>query len=191
MKFFVNLASFSWVVFLYLLQNRIFLFESLDLNGVFKLEGWPVLSQDIVNTAFYLLVCIALGCIGLFWLRRVVDKKTTDNLQVEKIYPVYTEYMPIYLAICVIAFELNSVIEPSTENLFTTLVISLFIFIVFYISNIAYLNPVWYVLGKRVYKVEREKGNYIVIMDKSENYKSIDKIDSIVKVDEYVFMKIK
>jgi fatty-acid desaturase len=115
------------------------------------------------------------------------NKKTSDNLEVEKIYPVYTEYMPIYLAIAVIAFELNNFIDIS--NSFTIVILFIAVFIIFSISNIGYLNPIWYFLGYRIYKIENTKANYIFIALKKDDYKSKDNIDDIIKIDEFVFIK--
>ena len=97
--------------------------------------------------------------------------------------------MPIYLAIIVIAFELNNFVD--IQNPFTVYLLFILIFILFYISNIEYLNPVWYFLGYRVYKIENKKANYILIAYKKRNYKGIDAIKKIKKIDEFTFINVK
>ena len=43
-------------------------------------------------------------------------------------------------------------------------------------NNIGYLNPFLYAVGKRIYKVESNEGNFIIIIDKSEQVKKKLKI---------------
>lgn len=172
-KFIMNIASFSWIVVLYLIQNEIFIISDC-VNGRY------------LSSIIYILTSFSLSYLSLLVLK-ILNTKIDDDLIIEKIYPVYSEYMPVYLAICVVAFELNSYVE--VENSFTVLLISAFVFILFYISNISYLNPLWYLLGKRIYKIENEEGNYIVMMNKTEHSKNIKIIKNIVKIDEYHFIK--
>ncbi len=178
MKFTLSIASFSWVVFLYLIHNRINIVDIEYLSNYI----------NSVNVIFYIFICFLLGLLSLFILDKSAIKSNKDNLKILKIYPVYTDYMPIYLAICVIAFELN---EISNDNFYAVLMIAFFIFVVFHISNVFYLNPTWYIFGKRIFKIENEKGNYIVIMSKNDNYKALANIKGIKKIDEYVFYKSK
>ncbi|OIR25600.1 hypothetical protein [Bathymodiolus thermophilus thioautotrophic gill symbiont] len=178
MKFALSMASFSWVIFLYLIHNEI---------NVIHIE---YLSDyiGIVNIFIFILICIVSGYLSLIFINKNALKSTKDELKISKIYPVYTDYMPIYLAICVIAFELNKI---TANNFVTILIITSFVFMVFHISNVFYLNPVWYVCGKRILKVENEKGNYIVIASKSDDYKAMVNIKKLKKIDEYVFYKTK
>jgi len=180
MKFIFSIASFSWVIFLYLIHNGINIvnFEYLS----------DFINIDFINIVVYIVICFVLGYSSLFFVRKSALKSTKDKLKVSKIYPVYTDYMPIYLAICVIAFELNKI---SVANYGTIFTITFFIFVVFHISNVFYLNPAWYILGKRIFKVENEKGNYIVIVSKNNNCKALTDIENLKKIDEYVFYKSK
>jgi hypothetical protein len=141
-----------------------------------------------MNIVVYISICFGLGILSLIIVNKSASQSTKDRLKILKIYPVYTDYMPIYLAICVIAFELNKI---NSTNLYTILIITFFVFIVFHISNVFYLNPIWYIFGKRIFKVENEKGNYIVIVSKNDNYKALSNIENIKKIDEYVFYKPK
>ncbi|CAC9958502.1 hypothetical protein [uncultured Gammaproteobacteria bacterium] len=178
MKFILSAASFSWVIFLYLIHNKINIIQVEYLSNYI----------DFINVVFYIFICFVLGCLSLISVNKSAFKSTKDALKVSKIYPIYTDYMPIYLAICVIAFELN---EISGDNFGTIFIITFFIFVIFHISNVFYLNPAWYILGKRIFKVENEKGNYIVIVSKNDNCKALTNIENIKKIDEYVFYKSK
>lgn len=64
-------------------------------------------------------------------------------------------------------------------------------FFIFYINNIGYLNPYFYIIQKRVYKVKKGNGNYIIIANKNEQMKNISEINNLVKIDENVFYCMK
>ncbi len=177
-KLFLSISSFSWVIYLYLLQKNIWLFDFSN----------KYLSKDIFNIAVYGIICMVIGILSVRITIWSTKKQSDNNLTINKIHPIYSEYMPIYLTICVIVLGLNDIVSKP-DSFTSTICISVFIFLAFYISNIAYLNPVWYLYGKRVYKVENSKGNYILILNKKDNYKSISNIENIAKVSEYVFMK--
>lgn len=176
MKLLVNISSFYWIIFFYYLHNELFILNSCE--------------QDrYMSTILYLLFGFILSYSSLKYMIYTSYKQSSDNLNIEKIHPVYTEYMPIYLAIAVIAFELNNVVDIS--NSFTVIILFFSIFILFSISNIGYLNPVWFFLGYRIYKIENTKANYIFISHKNKDNKSITKLDGLKKVDEFVFIKRK
>lgn len=176
MKLLVNLSSFYWILFFYFIHNEYFLLPSAD-------------NDKYLSVLIYLTIGFIFGWVSLKFTLSKIYKQTSDDLKVEKIFPIYTEYMPIYLAIIVIAFELNNFVE--IENQFTVPVIFLSIYILFHISNIGYLNPVWYLLGYRIFKVENTKANYIFIAYKNKDYKSKTNIDDIRKIDEFTFIKRK
>lgn len=175
-KLLANISSFYWILCFYFLHNQYFILDS-EINGRY------------ISVIFYLFVGLFLGWYSLKYMVEKSYEKTKDDLSIEKIYPIYTEYMPIYLAIIVIAFELNNFTDIQSQ--FTIPLIFFLIYILFHISHIGYLNPVWYFLGYRVYKVENEKANYIFIAHKNINYKSNVEIDDIRKVDEFTFIKKK
>jgi hypothetical protein len=175
MKLLMNIASFYWIIVFYLIHNKI------------------MLDAYYADRVLSILVLIVIGVI-LGWLSLKVAIKQSENdtnnsLKIKKIYPIYTESMPVFLAIIVIAFELNNFVEIQD----ITTVSSLFfgIFLLFSMSNIGYLNPVWYFLGYRIFKVDNDKAIYILIAHNNKDYKSIEKIDDIKKVDEFVFIKRK
>jgi len=176
MKLLINISSFYWILFVYFIHNEIFILDSCTYDRY-------------ASSVFYLLIGLLLGYWSLKHMIKKSSKKSSDNLTVEKIYPVYTEYMPIYLAVAVIAFELNNFVDIT--NNFTVIILFVSVFILFSISNIGYLNPVWYLLGYRIFKIENTKANYILIAHKNDDYKSIDNIDNLKRVDEFVFLKTK
>jgi len=175
-KLIINLSSFYWILFFYFIQNEIFILDSCTIDRY-------------ISTLFYLLIGFLVGYWSLNKMIKKASDISVDNLNVEKIYPVYTEYMPIFLAIVVIAFELNNFVDMI--NSFTVAVLLLSVFILFSISNIGYLNPVWYFFGYRIFKIENTKANYILIAYKNDDYKSINNIDNLKRVDEFVFLKTK
>lgn len=175
MKLLMNIASFYWIICFYLIHNKI------------------ILDAYYVDRLVSIFILVAIGIILGWRSLKVAIKKSsndTDNsLKIKKIYPIYTELMPVFLAIIVIAFELNNFVE--IDDFTTVLSIFFGIFLLFSISNIGYLNPVWFLLGYRIYKVDNDKAIYILIAHKSKNYKSVDSIENIKKIDEFVFIKRK
>jgi hypothetical protein len=146
-----------------------------------------VLENKYLAVVIYIIFGFIISAYSLYKLILVTYEKESVRLKIEKINPAYTEYMPIFLAIAVIAFELNSF---GTDN-FSIMIISIFIYLLFYMSNIAYINPAWFLFGYRVYKIEKDSADYVLIMHKNENYKSIKNVKNIYKVDEYTFIKRK
>ena len=106
-----------------------------------------------------------------------------------KIFPIYREYMPIYLAIIVIALSIKNFID--VDSIFPIYLIFLLIYILFHMSNIGYLNPIWYLFGYRIYKIENEKATYVFIAHKCVDYKSAQTINDIRKIDEFTFIRRK
>ncbi|RXJ64603.1 hypothetical protein [Halarcobacter anaerophilus] len=143
----------------------------------------------ILSIFILLLIGVILGWGSLKVIINHTDSDTENSLKVKKIYPIYTELMPVFLSIIVIAFSLNNFIE--IDDLTTVSSLFFGIFLLFSISNIGYLNPIWFLLGYRIYKVDNDKAIYTLIAHKNKNYKSIDKIGNVKKVDEFVFIKRK
>ncbi len=170
LKFLINIVAFYWMIILYLMQNSIYI----NYDKYFM-------------TVVYFVFGLIISAYSLYKLILTTEEKESVSLKIAKINPAYTEYMPIYLAITVIAFELN----PLGKDTFSIVIINIFIYMLFYISNIAYMNPAWFLFGYRVYKIEKDSANYILIIHKNENYKSIEKVDKIYKIDEYTFIKPK
>jgi len=167
-KIFINSVAFYWVMFFYLINNSIYIFEN-----------------KYIATSIYIVFGFVISAYSLYKLHLVTQKNESVNLKIEKINPAYTEYMPIFLATAVIALDLNSL---GSDN-FSIIVLSIFIYLLFYMSNIAYINPAWFLFGYRIYKIEKGSANYLLIMHRNENYKSIKYINNIYKVDEYTFLK--
>lgn len=176
MKLLVNIASFYWIFFVYFLQNQYFIFDSCE-------------SDKYLSVILYIIIGILLGFLSLFFLVRQSYKKTSDNLVINKIFPIYREYMPIYLSIVVIALSIKSFVN--LENVFSIYIIFLLIYIFFHMSNIGYLNPAWHWFGYRIYKIENEKSTYVFIAYKNKDYKSKTNIENIRKIDEHTFIKRK
>lgn len=116
MKLLVNISSFYWIIFLYFLHNQYFIFSE---NNI----------QKCLSIFIYSILGLVLGYLSLTLTIWKTYKKTNDNLIIEKIYPIYREYMPVYLAIIVISFSINNFIE--IENIFTIVLIFMLIFIYF------------------------------------------------------------
>lgn len=173
MKFLINMSAFYWVLFFYILDNQVFILKYFYLDRV-------------LSYTFYLLIGILLGLFSLKKAIKNTKNLTEDNLTIKKIYPIYTELMPVYLSIIIISFSLNSI---EISNAIATIILLIGIFIFFQMSNIGYINPIWYLKGYRIYKIDNEESIYILIIHKNDFYKSIKKIDGLIRVDEYIFIK--
>ncbi|ABK81913.1 hypothetical protein CFF8240_0987 [Campylobacter fetus subsp. fetus 82-40] len=153
-----------------------------------------IFEYEIVFSLAWLFLSFFINFLLYIFIRYLSKKSTRDNLKFIKIYPVYSEYVASYFAVCVVTFSMsflthtNSIVETS---LIGKIIIVLFLFYIFHINNIGYLNPFLYLIGKRVYKVESENSNFIIIADKINELKNTMKIDSLIKIDENTFYKIK
>lgn len=164
--FLVNISSFSWVTFIYLLHNQIFILSPL------------------YSIIIYLLTILIVSYLSLKILDSFLRNKTKDTLEVGSSSPIYRDYMPTYLGVCVMSLSLSNYISNNYD-----LMTGIFIFVVFCISDIGYLNPAWFLFGKRVYKINNKKGSYIFICKSKEKFKNISSIDRVIKLTEYVFIK--
>ncbi len=173
MKFLINISAFYWVLFFYILDNQVFILKYFYLDR-------------LLSYTFYLLIGILLGLYSLKKAIKNTENHTEDNLTIKKIYPIYTELMPVYLSIIIISFSINSI---EISNAIATIILFIGIFIFFQMSNIGYINPIWYLKGYRIYKIDNEESIYILIIHKDDFYKSIEKIDDLVRIDEYTFIK--
>lgn len=181
-KFLLNFSSFSWIIMLFVLsnlstQNYLNKYFNFKINIYFFI--FPV-------EIFYFLVATILNLLSYFLMNYFLKQKTTDNLKFEKIYPVYSEYIASYFAVCAAVFSMNFL---NNANQIANIIICLFLFFVFYINNIGYLNPFLYVIGKRIYKIENNSGNFIIIANKNEQLKNAKEICNLIKIDENVFYK--
>lgn len=176
MKLLLNVASFYWIFFVYFLQNQYFILDSCT-------------NDKYLSVIIYIIIGVFLGWISQWCLIKQSYKKTSDNLIIGKIFPIYREYMPIYLAIIVIALSIKNFID--VDSIFPIYLIFLLIYILFHMSNIGYLNPIWYLFGYRIYKIENEKATYVFIAHKCVDYKSAQTINDIRKIDEFTFIRRK
>jgi hypothetical protein len=162
----------------YLIHNEIYFITVFEKNKLFTI-------------IIYLLIGLIMGWFSLEFALEKSESITKDTFKIKKIYPVYTELMPVFLAIVVIAFELNEYVD--LDKSFTVLVLFVGILVLYSMSNIGYINPVWYFFGYRVYKVDNDGAIYVFIAHKNENYKSITsiKVNNVKKIDEFIFIKRK
>ncbi|AFI06067.1 hypothetical protein [Helicobacter cetorum] len=149
----LNFSTFIWVVWAYVLNNTI----SVNNNN-----GFPYYYAVIVLIVAVLVSFLLL----LFWIKKATkDPEHEQNpIVIQKIYPIHSEQIPAFFAICVVAFSMK---PYESYNGWVFLGITLFLFFLFMLHNVSYLNPIWYCLSYRVYRVESLGTNYIFIMHKS------------------------
>ena len=176
LKVLVTMLSFFWVILLYFINKSHFSYSSW-----IEFRNYCTTHLIIISI---LLVWFILSIIFYRWLTNMYNWLSADNITVTKIYPVYTEYMPSYLGIIFVALSINT----STTTL--SIILLAFLFILFYMCNIAFLNPIAYVLGWRMYKIETDFTNFL-LLSKRKNIKLIKSTTiGIKKLNEYLFIDI-
>ncbi len=147
----LNFSTFIWVVWVYVLNNTEIVGNSKGFS-----YWWAI-------TIFIAALLVGFGL--LFWIKKSskVPKHEQNPIAIQKIYPVHSEQIPAFFAICVVAFSMKSY---GNYHGVAFLCITIFLFILFMLHNVSYLNPIWYFLSYRVYRVESLGTNYIFIMKK-------------------------
>jgi hypothetical protein len=187
LKLFIHINSFLWIVFLYILNNKIFL-----LNIEYKFEHKEYIFElskynEFFNIALYLVIIFIMSLISVYLLKDISKISKELTITIKKINPIYREYLPVFLAIVIIALSLKS-IQDYNVVFFNSIFI--FLFVLFYMTKIGFLNPFYYILGIRIYKVETEKSEYILISNEKD-YKFLSEQDKLKKIDEELLIHIK
>ncbi|WQS20222.1 hypothetical protein KVC60_04265 [Helicobacter pylori] len=144
-----NFSTFIWVVWVYVLNN---------IASVGNSKGFSCWWAITI-----LIAALLVGFGLLFWIKKSskVPKHGQNPIAIQKIYPIHSEQIPAFFAICVVAFSMKSY---ESYHGVAFLCITIFLFILFVLHNVSYLNPIWYFLSYRVYRVESLGTNYIFIM---------------------------
>lgn len=155
-KILVQLATFSWFVLFYIMNNELLL--KLDVNYTCVLF-------------LFLLFLILFNILMLFLLIRC--KKRKETLSFQNISPVYREYTPVFLGILVISLSL----KYPYENPLSFATLAVLIFILFCYSNIWLLNPLLHLSGWKIYKVNHQ-GFESILISKTQ-YKRLVGVESL------------
>jgi hypothetical protein len=177
---FNTVISFLWIIILYFLNNKIFLLYP----QMLKYKKHLIV---FINNYIYFSIIILGSIIVYWWIYKLKSKLKSNNLHnLKKIVPIYKDYLPIFLGIVIISLSLKNNYSTITEiSIFS------FLFIIFYMSKIAFLNPILYFLGFRIYKVETDKTEYILISNEKD-YKNITSDNlRVAKLDEEILIYIK
>jgi hypothetical protein len=122
------------------------------------------------------------------YLLKNIDQVSKElTITIKKINPIYREYLPVFLSIVIIALSLKNIQE---YNIVFFNAIFVFLFVLFYMTKIGFLNPFYYILGIRVYKVETEKSEYILVSNEKD-YKYLSQQTKLKKIDEELLIYIK
>ncbi|WP_141071359.1 hypothetical protein [Campylobacter pinnipediorum] len=133
----------------------------------------------------FLGIFININIIPIIVIRRY---KTNINAkqQISRIYPAYTEHIPAFFAICVVAFSLNNI---NKYNLIFFFSIVFILFVIFCINNVGYLNPTLYLFGYRIYKAETKDSNLIIIMNHKIDYKEkVLENNKLLRLGEHTYL---
>ena len=187
MKLFVHINSFLWIVFLYFLNNKIFI---LNIEYKFKHKEYIIdvaKYNELINVFIYLIIIFITSLISIYLLQHISKISKELTITIKKINPIYREYLPVFLAIVIIALSLKS--KQDYSIVFFN-AIFIFLFVLFYMTKIGFLNPFYYILGIRVYKVETDKSEYILISNEKD-YKYLSQQTKLKKIDEELLLYIK
>jgi len=182
---FNSFISFLWVIIIYLLNNNKFLVNS-------DLFQYNTYQNIIILTNIYIYIAIILnGSIICYWLligklSKKIFSSTLEENEINKITPIYKEYIPVFLSIVIISLSLH---EKYCLSVLIT--IFLFLFVFFHMSKISFLNPIFYILGIRVYKLETTKTEYILISNERDYKNMVDSSIEVFKLDEEILVYIK
>ncbi len=162
-RLWLNFSTFIWVVLVYVLNNT---------NSKGFSYWWAI---------GIFIAALVVGFFLLFWIEHSskVSKHEQNPIAIQKIYPIHSEQIPAFFAICVVAFSMKSY---ENYDCIVFLFITIFLFILFMLHNVSYLNPIWYILSYRVYRVESLGTNYIFIMKKGIYNDLYNKENKIFKI---------
>ena len=166
-KLLLNLSSFSWAILLYVLDKKVFEISS-------------------VSFLIFVLIFIAINLLPIIvFMRCKICLSGKHNIS--KIYPAYSEYVPAFFAVCVVAFSLK---HYSEYEFISFIIIICILFWLFYLNNVGYLNPTLFLLGYRIYKIESNRTEFILIMSRKREYKKIKILEfkELISLDEHTYL---
>ena len=110
-----------------------------------------------------------------------------DTLTINNIQPAESKFLPAYIGLFVVAFELANIQRPELLILLGILFV-LWLFL----ENTAYFNPLLFIFGYRFYEVESRAGViYTVISKKKDIKKKDDSFTGLIRIGNFVFMETK
>ena len=167
-KLLLNLSSFSWAILLYVLDKKVFEISS-------------------VSFLIFVLIFIGINLLPIIVSRRYKICLSGKQNNISKIYPAYSEYVPAFFAVCVVAFSLKHYVEY--EFVYFIIIVCV-LFWLFYMNNVGYLNPTLFLLGYVIYKIETDETEFILIMSRKREYKNIKKLvfEELISVDEHTYL---
>ncbi|MEA1955222.1 MAG: hypothetical protein U9N02_01865 [Campylobacterota bacterium] len=187
LKLFIHINSFLWIVFLYILNNKIFL---VNVDYIFQYKEYTLelaKYNEFLNVILYLSIIFILSLISIFLLKNINKTSKELTIKIKKINPVYREYLPVFLGVMIISLSLKDIQE---YNIVFFNSIFIFLFILFYMTKIGFLNPFYYILGIRIYKIETDKSEYILISNEKD-YKFLSQQTRLKKIDEELLIYLK
>ncbi|MEA2017942.1 MAG: hypothetical protein U9N59_05800 [Campylobacterota bacterium] len=187
LKLFIHINSFLCIVFLYILNNKIFLFN-IDYTFQYK-EYMLELAKynELLNVISYLSIIFIMSLISIYLLKAINQTSKELTIKIKKINPIYREYLPVFLGVMIISLSLKD-IKDYDIVFFNSIFI--FLFILFYMTKIGFLNPFYYLLGIRIYKMETDKSEYILISNEKD-YKFLSQQIELKKIDEELLIYLK
>ena len=166
-KLLLNLSSFSWAILLYVLDKKVFEISS-------------------VSFLVFVLIFMGINLLPIIVFRRCKICLSGKH-NISKIYPAYSEYVPAFFAVCVVAFSLKHYVEY--EFVYFIIIVCV-LFWLFYMNNVGYLNPTLFLLGYVIYKIETDETESILIMSRKREYKKIKilEFEELISVDEHTYL---
>lgn len=107
-----------------------------------------------------------------------------DTMTIRRIQPAESKYMPTYIGLFVIAFELANI--PSTPRL--SVIVLLFVFWLL-LENTAYFNPFMLLVGLRFYEVESTQGVMFTVISKKKDIKQMDRFKNLTRISNFVYLE--
>lgn len=176
-KFTLSICSFAGVL--------VFLLIKLEYNipyiHIAVSQAWlPVL-------IIFKYVCIITAPVAITLLVYAAAKSMLNNnetLQIKRIQPAESKFLPTYIGLFVVAFELAG-LELWPRTLLTAL---LFVFWIF-LENTSYFNPFMLLVGFRFYEVESRAGVVYTVITKKKDVKQLAEFTQLIRLNNFVYLE--
>ena len=173
-KCFLFLSAYSPLILILSIKTFFYKFP-IKLLLVNRIYTIPVIS-------ILLIICFFLIVYFSFYLINTSKKTTNKYLVVNKVYEK-TDIILSYFIPYIISF----ISLRTTDEIISATLIFLFIFLIYYHSEILYINPIFMLFGYKFYHLYTEK-NYVLILSKQDLYRNIGETITVKQLSTRLYI---
>ena len=188
----MSLSSFSGVVLCYLLIRQDIPFVSWQLIAY---EPTPLLSFATRN-AFCILFLMILAKFSVYLAKRYFSN--TGGFSIIEIKALESIAVPTYIGLFVVSMSVAAAnfdgsIVAGLKIVDAVGIIAMTLMFIFWrrIERILYFNPIWLILGFRFYEIKAADGNTYTLITWREDMKRRQRMDSLLRINNYTYMEIR